>query len=72
MKPLSQTEIDTARAAAIAAGAKLWPKLQCHYCASPLGRGALWCRTDCATEYHAEAQSLAAAAAGEVAAALDH
>lgn len=62
MNHLTQAEIDAARRAAIEAGAKLWPKLQCHYCASPLGRGALWCRTDCATEYHAEAAALRPAA----------
>lgn len=68
----TQADIDATRAAAIASGAKLWPKLSCHYCASPLGRGALWCRTSCADEYHAEVKSLAARATGEVSAALDH
>lgn len=45
---------DTARRAAILARTKLYPKGACHFCGYRLGKGALWCSTDCATEYEKE------------------
>jgi hypothetical protein len=51
-------EIDAERRAAILAHAPLLPKRACHYCAEPLGKGALWCATSCAQSYEAERDQL--------------
>lgn len=54
----TEAEIAAARRRSILAHAGLWAKGVCHYCATPLPKGALWCRTDCATRYHAEKAEL--------------
>jgi hypothetical protein len=52
---MRKAEIDAARRAAILARVKLVPKGCCHFCAYRLhAKGALWCSTDCATEYEKE------------------
>lgn len=52
---MSRAEIDAARRAAILARSKLIPKGACHFCGYKLhAKGALWCATDCATEYEKE------------------
>jgi hypothetical protein len=52
---MGKGEIDAARRAAILARTKLIPKGACHFCAYRLhAKGALWCSTDCATEYEKE------------------
>jgi hypothetical protein len=56
MKTLA--EIDAERQAAILARAPLLPKQACHYCAEPLGKGALWCAYSCAQSYEAERDQL--------------
>ena len=52
---MGKAEIDAARRAAILARTKLVPKGCCHFCGYRLSaKGALWCATDCATEYEKE------------------
>lgn len=52
---MKKAEIDAARRAAILARVKPAPKGCCHFCEYRVdARGALWCSTDCATEYEKE------------------
>lgn len=56
---MGKGEIDAARRAAILARTKLIPKGACHFCGYRLhAKGALWCATDCATEYEKERAEL--------------
>lgn len=52
---MKKAEIDAARRADILARVKPAPKGCCHFCGYRVdARGALWCSTDCATEYEKE------------------
>jgi hypothetical protein len=52
---MKKAEIDATRRAAILDRVKPAPKGCCHFCGYRVdARGALWCSTDCATEYEKE------------------
>lgn len=51
------------RRADILAGRDLIPSMACHYCGAEVGKGALWCSTDCAKDYAAERKAVNSPAA---------
>jgi predicted nucleic acid-binding Zn ribbon protein len=42
----------------MAAGRTPRPKLSCNFCGHVVGKGAIWCSTDCAKDYEAERNAL--------------
>lgn len=56
--PRLQADIIAARTAAILAGAKIYPKGECHMCAWPFQHKELYCSTACAQDYEAERSRL--------------
>lgn len=51
---IDPTTVATKRRADIVAGRALLPSMACHYCGSSVGKGALWCCSECAQDYAAE------------------
>jgi hypothetical protein len=50
--------VANARRVAMVEGRAPTPKLKCNFCGHVVGKGALWCSTDCAKDYEAERRML--------------
>lgn len=55
---IDNAAVAATRRAAMVADKKPAPKMSCNFCGFTVGKGALWCSTDCANDYEAERRAL--------------
>jgi hypothetical protein len=55
---IDRAAVAAARRVDILAGRTPAPKLACNFCGAVVGRGALWCSSDCAREHELERQAV--------------
>lgn len=56
--PRPESEMKQVREAEMRAGKQIVPTGACHYCDWELGKGALWCSSECASDFAAERSAL--------------